>query len=61
MSNDVYQQRQFWKESCMDKIIKRMQKRHLEEEERLFYSADKGSTLDKIWNKNKKQADGKNN
>lgn len=61
MSNDVYQQRQFWDESWMDKMVKEMRKNFLEEGERLFYTAQEGSLLDKIWNKNKKQADDKNN
>lgn len=64
MSNDVYQQRQFWDENdenWVNKMIRKCKKDYLEEAERLFYTAQEGSLLDRIWNKNKIQADDKNN
>lgn len=60
-SNDEYQQQQFWEEkypglcatlkpvNFCDEVIKEAWRKLLEDQEKMFYSAQEGSTLDLIW------------
>jgi hypothetical protein len=48
-SNDEYQQRQFFEESWYNKTVKELRKKYFEEMERLVYTAQEGSLLDRIW------------
>lgn len=62
-STEEYEQKQFHEPSWMESTLKEAKenyKKDLLEQERLFYTADKGSLLDRIWNK-KNKADDKNN
>jgi hypothetical protein len=52
-SNDEYQQRQLFEKTWLQKIEDEYKENLRADLEKIAYSADEGSLLDRIWNKEK--------